>query len=140
MLRQMNAGEARVENQYTRAVAWDGNPAARAALDLVFETREAFEWRGLGDIPDSAYRIREDFAAWDAEKRIGVHGQTFPDPVEAQCGEVLKGALEPAGCRLFGKACTPETPVGALMVSSEGACAAQYKYAHISIGAADQPA
>ena len=103
----------------------------------MFETRSAFEWRGLGDIPGSAYAIRGEFAAWDAERQIGVHGQTFPDPVEAQCGEVLKGSLKPSECKLFGKGCTPETPVGALMVSSEGACAAEYKYAHISIGAAD---
>ncbi|HHN77477.1 MAG TPA: hydrogenase formation protein HypD, partial [Phycisphaerales bacterium] len=77
------------------------------------------------------------FAEFDAEKQIGVHGQTFPDPVEAQCGDVLKGALKPCDCRLFGKACTPETPVGALMVSSEGACAAQYKYADVTIGSTD---
>ena len=135
ILRQMNDGVARVENQYGRAVPWEGNPAARAALDLVFETRDAFEWRGMGDIPHSAYAIREEFAAFDAEKQIGVHGQTFPDPVEAQCGEVLKGALKPCDCKLFGEGCTPEKPVGALMVSSEGACAAQYKYADVTISA-----
>lgn len=137
ILRQTNAGEARVENQYGRAVAWDGNPAATAALELVFQPRDAFEWRGLGQIPDSAYAIRDEFAQFDAEKQIGVHGQTFPDPVEAQCGEVLTGAIKPSECRLFGKACTPENPVGALMVSSEGACAAQYKYADVTIGITD---
>jgi len=137
ILRQMNADEARIENQYKRAVPYEGNPAARAALDLVFETRETFEWRGMGDIPHSAYAIREEFAAFDAEKQIGVHGQTFPDPVDAQCGEVLTGTLKPCDCRLFGKGCTPEKPVGALMVSSEGACAAQYKYADLSFGATD---
>lgn len=135
ILRQMNAGEARVENQYARAVAWDGNPSAKGALDLVFETRDTFEWRGLGEIPGSAYAIREEFGAFDAERQIGVRGETMPDPVEAQCGEVLKGALRPDECRLYGKACTPEKPVGALMVSSEGACAAQYKYAGVTIGA-----
>ncbi len=137
ILRQMKDGTAKVENQYSRALPWEGNPAARAALDLVFETRDSFEWRGLGRIPHSAYAIREEFAEFDAEKQIGVHGQTFPDPVEAQCGDVLKGAIKPRDCRLFGNACTPETPVGALMVSSEGACAAQYKYADVTIGSTD---
>ena len=137
ILRQMNSDEAKVENQYGRAVAWEGNPAARAALDLVFETRSAFEWRGLGDIAESAYAIRDEFAAFDAEKQIGVHGQTFPDPVEARCGDVLKGAIKPHECPLFGEACTPESPVGALMVSSEGACAAQHKYADVTIGLSD---
>ncbi len=135
IVRQMNAGEAKVENQYGRAVSWEGNPAAVAAMDLVFEERAAFEWRGMGEIPRSALAIRPEFGAFDAERQIGVHGQTFPDPVEAQCGEVLKGALKPSDCRLFGKGCTPEKPVGALMVSSEGACAAQYKYADVTIGA-----
>jgi len=135
ILRQLNAGQSRVENQYTRAVPWHGNPAARAAMDLVFETREAFEWRGLGDIPASAYRLRPEFARFDAESRLGVQGRSEADPLGSQCGDVLKGAIKPTQCRLFGKACTPETPVGALMVSSEGACAAQYKYAHITIGA-----
>jgi len=120
ILRQMNACDAKVENQYGRAVPWEGNPSARAALDEVFVTRAAFEWRGLGDIPQSAYALRDEFAAFDAEKQIGVHGQTFPDPVEAQCGDVLKGALKPCDCKLFGTGCTPENPVGALMVSSEG--------------------
>jgi len=137
ILRQMNAGDARVENQYARAVPREGNPAARAALDLVFETRETFEWRGVGEIPHSAYAIRDEFAAFDAEKQIGVRGRTLPDPAEAQCGEVLTGALKPRDCRLFGRACTPETPVGALMVSSEGACAAQYKYADVTIHLSD---
>ncbi|MEN1705077.1 MAG: hydrogenase formation protein HypD [Planctomycetota bacterium] len=134
---QLNANEAKVRNQYTRAVSWEGNPAAIGALDLVFELRDSFEWRGLGEIPNSAYKIREEFGRFDAEKVIGVHGQTFADPVEAQCGEVLKGAIKPTECKLFGKGCTPENPVGALMVSSEGACAAQYKYADVTIGVTD---
>lgn len=137
LVRQMNDGRAEVENQYARAVAWEGNPAAVGAMDLVFETRDTFEWRGIGQIPRSALAIREEIAEFDAERRIGVHGQTFPDPVEAQCGEVLKGALKPSDCRLFGNACTPEKPVGALMVSSEGACAARFKYADVTIGSTD---
>ena len=135
ILRQLNSDEVRIENQYTRAVQWYGNPAAQAAIDRVFEVRDSFEWRGLGEIPRSAYRIRDEFAAFDAEKQIGVHGQVFPDPVEAQCGEVLTGSIRPCDCRLFGRGCTPENPVGALMVSSEGACAAQYKYADLNISA-----
>ncbi len=128
ILRQMNAGVAKIENQYGRAVSWDGNTAARKALDRVFETRSTFMWRGLGGIPNSAYAIREEFAEFDAEKQIGVRGRSFPDPALAQCGEVLKGVKKPVECSLFGTVCKPENPVGALMVSSEGACAAQYRY------------
>ncbi|MBL4698567.1 MAG: hydrogenase formation protein HypD [Phycisphaerales bacterium] len=138
LVKQLNANESKVENQYTRVVQWHGNPAAIAALDLVFDIREEFEWRGLGNIPNSAYSISEEFAEFDAERQIGVHGQTFPDPIEAQCGEVLKGTLKPTDCRLYGKGCTPEMPVGALMVSSEGACAAQYKYADLTLYESDE--
>jgi hydrogenase expression/formation protein HypD len=136
ILRQMNAGEARVENQYARAVPWDGNPAARAAIDLVFEPRETFAWRGLGEIPWSGLKIREEFADYDAERRLAVPARRVPDPVGARCGDVLKGAAKPHECPLFGTTCTPEKPVGALMVSSEGACAAQHNYAHLTVSAA----
>lgn len=135
ILRQMKARHPRVENQYARVVPWQGNPAALAAVDLVFETRDAFDWRGLGSIPDSGLRLRREFAAFDAETQIPVPHRTVPDPALARCGDVLKGALKPHQCPLFGRQCTPERPVGALMVSSEGACAAQHNYAHLTVTA-----
>jgi hydrogenase expression/formation protein HypD len=131
VLRQIRAGEAKVENQYRRIVPWDGNPGALRALATVFELRPYFEWRGLGFISQSALKLKDAFAAWDAEVRFAVPGVRVTDPRAAQCGEVLKGVLKPPQCKLFGKECNPEHPVGALMVSSEGACAAYYRYAHI---------
>jgi hydrogenase expression/formation protein HypD len=130
LLRQMNAGQAIVENNYKRVVPWEGNRAALRAIGEVFEIRPYFEWRGLGFISQSALRIRDGYAEWDAEKRFSVPGIRVTDPKAAQCGEVLKGVLKPAQCRLFGKECTPEHPIGALMVSSEGSCAAYYSYEH----------
>lgn len=128
LLRQLRAGEARVENQYKRVVPWEGNKAALKAMAEVFELRPHFEWRGLGFISQSALRIREKYAAWDAERRYAVPETRVADPKSAQCGEVLKGVLKPAQCKLFGRECTPEHPIGALMVSSEGSCAAYYNY------------
>jgi hydrogenase expression/formation protein HypD len=128
LLRQLNQGQKKVENQYKRAVPWEGNRAALKAMAEVFELRPYFEWRGLGFISQSALRIRESYAEWDAERRFSVPGVRVTDPKAAQCGEVLKGVLKPAQCKLFGKECTPEHPIGALMVSSEGSCAAYYNY------------
>ena len=131
LVRQLNNDERKIENQYGRAVSWDGNRAALAALDRVFEVRETFPWRGLGEIPDSAYRLRDPFRAWDAERFAAAPARC--DEVEgAMCGAVLQGHVKPCDCPLFGRACTPEAPLGALMVSSEGACAAQYKYANLT--------
>jgi hydrogenase expression/formation protein HypD len=130
LLRQLKGKEKRVENQYKRAVPWEGNRAALKAMAEVFELRPYFEWRGLGFISQSALRIRESYAEWDAERRFSVPGVRVTDPKAAQCGEVLKGVLKPAQCKLFGKECTPEHPVGALMVSSEGSCAAYYNFEH----------
>jgi hydrogenase expression/formation protein HypD len=130
LLRQMNANEQKVENQYKRVVPWEGNRGALKAIGEVFELRPYFEWRGLGFISQSALRIKEEYAQWDAEKRFSVPGIRVTDPKAAQCGEVLKGVLKPAQCKLFGNECTPERPVGALMVSSEGSCAAYYNYEH----------
>ncbi len=128
ILRQLRAGQARVENQYARVVPWDGNRAALEALAEVFEVRPHFEWRGLGFISQSALRVRPALAAWDAEQTMPIRGVAVADPKAAQCGEVLKGVLKPHQCKLFGKECTPSNPIGALMVSSEGACAAHFKY------------
>lgn len=130
VLEQLGKGEAKVENQYKRVVPWEGNRAALKAIAEVFELRNYFEWRGMGFISQSALRLRESYAEWDAEKRFFVPGIRVTDPKAAQCGEVLKGVLKPAQCKLFGKECTPEHPVGALMVSSEGSCAAYYNYEH----------
>ncbi len=121
ILRQIREGRVEVENQYGRAVSWDGNLAAQRAMTEVFEHRPEFEWRGLGMIPDSAVRLREEFSSFDAERHLEHVAARIEDPPEAQCGEVLKGSLKPCECGLFGKECTPEHPIGALMVSSEGA-------------------
>jgi hydrogenase expression/formation protein HypD len=130
LLRQLQAGEAKVENQYKRVVPWEGNRAALHAMAEVFQLRPYFEWRGLGFISQSALRIRAAWADWDAERRFEVPGVRVTDPKAAQCGEVLKGVLKPHQCKLFGRECTPERPIGALMVSSEGSCAAYYNYEH----------
>jgi hydrogenase expression/formation protein HypD len=130
LLRQLHHGRSIVENQYKRVVPWEGNRAALKAMAEVFEVRPYFEWRGLGFISQSALGIREAYAEWDAERRFQVPGVRVTDPKAAQCGEVLKGVLKPVQCKLFGKECTPEHPVGALMVSSEGSCAAYFNYQH----------
>jgi hydrogenase expression/formation protein HypD len=129
---QIAEGRAEVENQYGRIVPRDGNPQALAAIDAVFEPREKFEWRGLGEIDASGVKMRPAFAAWDAERKFDVgYGKRreVADPLDARCGDVLKGQIKPVACPLFGTICNPETPVGALMVSSEGACAAYHQYA-----------
>ena len=130
LLQQLRKGEARVENQYKRVVPWEGNRAALRAMAEVFQLRPYFEWRGLGFISQSALRIRDEYAQWDSEQRFSIPGIRVTDPKAAQCGEVLKGVLKPAQCKLFGNECTPEHPIGALMVSSEGSCAAFYNYEH----------
>jgi hydrogenase expression/formation protein HypD len=130
LLRQLAAKEAKVENQYRRVVPWEGNRAALKAIAEVFELRPYFEWRGLGFISQSALQIRDRYADWDAERIFPMPGLRVTDPKAAQCGEVLKGVLKPAQCKLFGKECTPEHPIGALMVSTEGSCAAYYNYEH----------
>jgi hydrogenase expression/formation protein HypD len=130
LLRQLKEGRSVVENQYRRVVPWEGNRAALAVMAEVFDLRPYFEWRGLGFISQSALSLREAYASWDAERVFSIAGVRVTDPKAAQCGEVLKGVLKPAQCKLFGKECTPEHPVGALMVSSEGSCAAYYNYEH----------
>ena len=129
VLRQIADGRAEVENQYARVVGAGGNAAALHAIATVYELREFFEWRGLGSIDFSGIRFRNAYARFDAERRFAVPGARIADPLSCQCGEVLKGVLKPHQCKVYGTACTPETPLGALMVSSEGACAAYYRYA-----------
>jgi len=129
VLRQLEAGEAKIENQYARLVDPNGNRVALEAITRVFELREFFEWRGLGSIDHSGVRMRVPYARFDAEKKFAIPNVRIADPKSCQCGEVLKGAIKPFQCKVFGRACTPQTPLGALMVSSEGACAAYYQYA-----------
>lgn len=131
VLQQLADGRCEVENQYARVVPTAGNRMAMEAVATVFEVRDHFEWRGLGSIEHSGLRMRDTYAAYDAEVKFGVPGLLVLDPAACQCGEVLKGTLKPWQCRIFGTACTPESPLGALMVSSEGACAAYYQYGGI---------
>ncbi len=137
VVRQLNAKEAKVENQYRRIVPWEGNMPALRAMSDVFELRPYFEWRGLGFISQSALKLLPAYAAWDAEVQFEIPGVRVTDPRAAQCGEVLKGVLRPPHCKLVGKECNPEHPVGALMVSSEGACAAYYRYVRYEDDAAN---
>ncbi len=130
LVKLVHRGEAVIYNQYVRAVKRDGNSAAMAAMTEVFEQRPRFEWRGLGFIEQSALRIRAEYAAHDAEARFEMEEIRSPEPDNAICGEVLVGARRPEECHLLGTDCTPERPVGALMVSSEGACSAYYTYVH----------
>ena len=128
VLKQIREGRCEIENQYTRIVPNAGNAAALRAVGRVYELREFFEWRGLGSIDHSGVKMRDAYAHFDAERRFAVPNVKIADPKSCQCGEVLKGVLKPWQCKVFGLACTPETPLGALMVSSEGACAAYYQY------------
>ena len=105
----------------------EGNPVALAAIDEVFETCTAL-WRGLGEIPGSGYRIREEFAQFDAVRRFNPQVEPTQDPKGCRCGDVLRGIMAPSECPLFRRICTPENPVGPCMVSSEGSCAAYYRY------------
>jgi hydrogenase expression/formation protein HypD len=127
-MRQLAEGRSEVENQYTRVVRERGNPRALQAIAQTMELRTTFEWRGLGFISQSALKLREEFADWDAEVRYDVPGVRVADPKACQCGEVLKGVIKPWECKVFGTACTPDRPIGTCMVSSEGACAAYYNY------------
>lgn len=131
VLKQLDEGRSEVENQYARVVPSDGNAVALAAIGRVFELREFFEWRGLGSIDHSGVRMRKAYEKYDAEKKFVVRSVKIADPKSCQCGEVLKGVIKPWECKVFGTACTPETPLGALMVSSEGACAAYYQFGDV---------
>ncbi|AZO32244.1 hydrogenase formation protein HypD [Mesorhizobium sp. M1B.F.Ca.ET.045.04.1.1] len=128
ILKQIKEGRAEIENQYTRIVPEAGNDPALAAVAKVYELREFFEWRGLGSIDHSGVRVRDDYARFDAERKFAIPNIKIADPKSCQCGEVLKGVLKPWQCKVFGTLCTPEMPLGALMVSPEGACAAYYQY------------
>jgi len=133
LLQQIEDGRSEVENQYRRAVQHQGNSPAQQAIAKVFGIRDFFELRGLGSVDHSSVKIREDFARFDAERRFPVAGVTVKDPEGCQCGDVLKGLIRPWQCRMFGGHCTPAQPMGALMVSSEGACAAYHQYGDLQV-------
>jgi hydrogenase expression/formation protein HypD len=132
IVKQIVEGRAEIENQYGRVVERDGNRRALEVLSEVFEPRDFFEWRGLGSIAHSGMKIKKKYAAFDAELKFDVPGLRVTDPKACQCGEILKGVLKPWECKVFGTACTPETPIGSCMVSSEGACAAYYNFGRLS--------
>ncbi len=135
LVKQLHNRQALVENQYARVVMSSGNANAIQALGEVFELREVFEWRGLGAVDYSAVALKENYLRFDAEKRFSLPSVVIPDPSACQCGEVLKGVIKPRDCKVFAQPCTPEQPLGALMVSSEGACAAYYRYAYKNLEA-----
>ena len=127
LVEQLEEGRAEAENQYSRSVTREGNPAARKIMFEVFEPVDR-KWRGIGPIPMSGYRIREEFAQYDAERVFDVATVTAEEPPECIAAAVLQGLKKPHDCSAFGESCTPERPLGAPMVSSEGACAAYYRY------------
>jgi hydrogenase expression/formation protein HypD len=128
LVRQVNEGRAEVENEFTRAVTPAGNIKAQSLVSEVFELRRSFEWRGLGEVPFSALKIRKDYAEFDAEQRYELEYKPVPDNKACECGAILRGVKKPTDCKIFGTVCTPENPMGSCMVSSEGACAAHYSY------------
>jgi hydrogenase expression/formation protein HypD len=128
LIDQVNTGRREVENQYIRAVVPEGNVKAQAEVAEIFELRDSFEWRGLGEVPLSALRLRDAYADYDAERRFAMPNVRAADNPACECGAILRGVKRPAECRLFGTVCTPETPIGSCMVSSEGACAAYWTY------------
>lgn len=127
LMRQLHEGRAEIENAYSRGVMAEGNPVALAAIDDVFETCTA-TWRGLGPIEGSGYRIREQYAQFDALRRFEPEIEETREPRGCRCGDVLRGIMAPNECPLFRTVCSPENPVGPCMVSSEGSCAAYYRY------------
>jgi len=128
IVRQLNDGHAEVENEFTRAVTREGNAKAKRLVAEVFELRRSFEWRGLGEVPYSALRIKDRYGRFDAEARFAIGYRPVPDHKACECGAILRGVKRPEDCKLFATACTPENPMGSCMVSSEGACAAHYSY------------
>jgi hydrogenase expression/formation protein HypD len=128
LIQQVNTKRAEVENEFTRAVSRHGNRKAQHLVAEVFELRRTFEWRGLGWVPYSALQIKAAYASFDAEKRFKISPLVIPDNKACECGAILRGVKHPRDCKIFGTACTPDNPIGSCMVSSEGACAAYYRY------------
>jgi len=128
LVRQINDGRAEVENEYVRAVTREGNRRAQAEIAEIFELRDSFEWRGLGWLPNSALKLKDAYAEFDAERRFGLVAAPAADNPACECGAILRGVKKPRECKLFGTVCTPDAPMGSCMVSPEGACAAQWTY------------
>ncbi|GGI26157.1 MULTISPECIES: hydrogenase formation protein HypD [Bradyrhizobium] len=128
LVRQVNENRHEVENQYSRAVKRDGNLRAKEEVSDIFELRDQFEWRGLGQVPYSGLKLKRAFAKYDAEARFDMKELRVADNPACECGAILRGVKKPVDCKLFGTVCTPETPIGSCMVSSEGACAAHWTY------------
>ncbi|VAX06020.1 [NiFe] hydrogenase metallocenter assembly protein HypD [hydrothermal vent metagenome] len=128
LIRQLNEGRHEVENEYTRVVTREGNHKAQKLVAEVMELRRSFEWRGLGMVPYSALQIKNSLAEFDAEQRFAVTTTQAADIKACECPRILRGVKKPTDCKLFGKLCTPENPMGSCMVSSEGACAAYWSY------------
>jgi hydrogenase expression/formation protein HypD len=129
-VRQLEAGRAVVENQYARSVTRTGNEAAQQLVGKVFHLVDR-KWRGIGEIPASGLGLTPEFAGYDAERRFALEGITADEPLDCRAGDVLRGRLKPRDCPAFGTRCTPERPLGAPMVSTEGACAAYYNYGRL---------
>ncbi len=138
LVRQLNERRAEVENQFSRGVTRTGNLKAQALVAEVFELRRTFEWRGLGVVPYSGLRIKKQHELFDAEVRFAVRPRPVSENKACECGAILRGVKKPDDCRIFGTVCTPRNPIGSCMVSSEGACAAYYKFRRRSDGAALQ--
>ncbi len=134
LVRQLESGDPELVNAYSRAVNWEGNVKARQMMAQVFRPVDA-NWRGIGSIPQSGLKINEAFASFDAERQFEIPAYDTREPKGCICGEILTGVKTPPQCPLFQKRCTPTSPVGACMVSSEGSCAAYYRYAGVSVGA-----
>jgi hydrogenase expression/formation protein HypD len=136
LLQQLNDGRACVENQFTRGVTRDGNRKAQRLVAEVFEVRPSFEWRGLGELPHGGLRIKSSFGEFDAERRFAMEMRPERENEACQCPAIIRGVKKPTDCAIFGTACTPRNPIGACMVSAEGACAAYYKYRRGTVQAA----
>jgi hydrogenase expression/formation protein HypD len=128
LVRQLNEGRACVENQFTRGVTRDGNRTAQGLMAQVFELRPSFEWRGLGKLADGGVQVKPAYAEFDAERRFEMKQKSVPENAACQCPSIIRGVKKPTDCAIFGSVCTPRNPIGSCMVSSEGVCAAYYKY------------
>jgi hydrogenase expression/formation protein HypD len=139
LIRQLNEGRHEVENEYHRVVTREGNVKAQALVAEVFELRRSFEWRGLGEVPYSALKIKHTFEDFDAERRFAVEQKRIADVKSCECPSILRGVKKPTDCKLFGNGCTPDSPMGSCMVSSEGACAAYWTYRRFEEPSANAP-
>jgi hydrogenase expression/formation protein HypD len=137
LIRQLEAGEARLENQYVRSVSYQGNLTAQQIMADVFEVAGQ-KWRGIGSIPQSGLRLRAEYAAYDADRVFDLGEMTVDEPAECISAQILQGLKKPTDCPAFGMRCTPENPLGAPMVSSEGACAAYYHYRRHAVAKSSQ--